>query len=84
VKLGTYSVYGLVLLSCRDFRQALEQTLRYEQLAHDLGRSALQLHGQQAQYEWISNYPDANRHLVESVFAGIRVFGAWLAGRRGV
>jgi AraC-like DNA-binding protein len=80
-KLGTYSVYGLVLLSCRDFRQALEQTLRYEPLAHDLGRSALQLDGQQAQYEWISNYPDANRHLVESVFAGIRVFGAWLAGR---
>jgi hypothetical protein len=62
VKLGTYSVYGLVLLSCRDFRQALEQTLRYEQLAHDLGRS----------------------DLVESVFAGIRVFGAWLAGRRRV
>jgi AraC-like DNA-binding protein len=81
VKLGTYSVYGLVLLSCRDFRQALEQTLRYEQLAHDLGRSAMQLDGQQAQYEWISHYPDASRHLVESVFAGIRVFGTWLAGR---
>ena len=27
----------------------------------------------------MSNYPDANRHLVESVFAGIRVFSTWLA-----
>jgi len=80
VKLGTYSVYGLILLSCRDFGQVFQQTLRYEQLAHDLGRSALHLNGSAAQYEWISNYPTGNRHLVESVFAGIRVFSTWLAG----
>ncbi len=80
VKLGTYSVYGLILLSCKDFGQVFQQTMRYEQLAHDLGRSALALDGMQAQYQWISNYPSANRHLVESVFAGIRVFSTWLAG----
>jgi AraC-like DNA-binding protein len=80
VKLGTYSVYGLILLSCRDFAQVFQQTLRYEQLAHDLGRSVLHLEGVHAQYEWISNYPAANRHLAESVFAGIRVFSTWLAG----
>jgi AraC-like DNA-binding protein len=80
VKLGTYSVYGLILLSCVDFGQALQQTQRYEQLAHDLGRSDLQLDGALARYEWISHYPQASRHLVESVFAGIRVFGNWLAG----
>ena len=80
VKLGTYSVYGLILLSCRDFGQVFQQTMRYEQLAHDLGRSELALDGCEAQYHWLSNYPDANRHLVESVFAGIRVFSTWLAG----
>ena len=80
VKLGTYSVYGLILLSCKDFSQVLQQTLRYEQLAHDLGRSVLAHIDGQAQYQWISNYPTANRHLVESVFAGIRVFSTWLAG----
>ena len=80
VKLGTYSVYGLILLACRDFGQVFQQTMRYEQLAHDLGRSALALDGEQAQYQWLSNYPDATRHLVESVFAGIRVFSTWLAG----
>jgi len=81
VKLGTYSVYGLVLLACADFGQALEQTQRYEQLAHDLGRSALQVEGREARYAWTSHYPHACRHLAESVFAGIRVFGSWLAGR---
>ncbi len=80
VKLGTYSVYGLILLSCRDFGQAFEQTLRYEQLAHDLGRSKLQHDGELAQYQWISSFPGATRHLVESVYAGIRVFSTWLAG----
>jgi AraC-like DNA-binding protein len=80
VKLGTYSVYGLILLSCRDFGQAFEQTLRYEQLAHDLGRSALRIDGELAQYQWISSFPGATRHLAESVYAGIRVFSTWLAG----
>jgi len=80
VKLGTYNVYGLILLSCRDFGQALQQTLRFESLAHDLGRSTLHVDGGLAEYSWQPNNPRASRHLVESVFAGIRVFGNWLAG----
>jgi AraC-like DNA-binding protein len=80
VKLGTYNVYGLILLSCRDFGQALQQTLRFESLAHDLGRSTLQVDGALAEYQWQPNNAGASRHLVESVFAGIRVFGNWLAG----
>ncbi|RFP18559.1 MULTISPECIES: AraC family transcriptional regulator [unclassified Duganella] len=80
VKLGTYSVYGLILLSCRDFGQAFEQTMRYEQLAHDLGRSTLTVADGVAHYTWHSNYGPAQRHLADSVFAGIRVFGNWLAG----
>ena len=79
-KLGTYSVYGLILLSCRDFGQAFEQTMRYEQLAHDLGRSSLRVADGMAHYTWHSHYDGARRHLVDSVFAGIRVFGNWLAG----
>ncbi|KQQ96824.1 AraC family transcriptional regulator [Massilia sp. Leaf139] len=80
VKLGTYSVYGLVLLACRDFGQALDQTMRYEALAHDLGRSHLRVEAADAHYEWISHYPQASRHLADSVFAGIQTFGRWLAG----
>lgn len=80
VKLGTYNVYGLILLSCRDFGQALQQTLRFESLAHDLGRSALHVDGALAEYRWKPNGENGGRHLVESVFAGIRVFGNWLAG----
>lgn len=80
VKLGTYSVYGLILLSCRDLGQAFAQTLRYESLAHDLGRSELGVQGGTAVYQWHSHFPHASRHLAESVFAGVRVFGNWLAG----
>ncbi len=80
VKLGTYSVYGLILLSCRDFGQVFQQTLRYEGLAHDLGRSELRVHDGIAEYLWHSHFPHASRHLAESVFAGVRVFGNWLAG----
>jgi AraC-like DNA-binding protein len=81
VRPGTYSVYGLVLLACRDIGQALDQTQRYEQLAHDLGRSRLEPGAALARYTWTSHYPHASRHLAESVFAGIRTFGSWLAGR---
>lgn len=81
VRLGTYNVYGLILLSCRDFGQALQQTMRFESLAHDLGHSTLEVAGGIAQYRWQSANPGATRHLAESVFAGIRVFADWLAGR---
>ncbi len=80
VKLGTYNVYGLILLSCRDFGQALQQTMRFESLAHDLGRSTLDVADGVAHYRWQPNNPAAGRHLAESVFAGIRVFADWLAG----
>jgi AraC-like DNA-binding protein len=85
VRLGSYSAYGLALLACGDIGQALAHTQRYEALAHDLGRSQMELeHGSgagAAHYTWTSHYPQASRHLIESVFAGIRVFGSWLAGR---
>jgi len=81
VKLGTYNVYGLILLSCRDFGQALQQTMRFESLAHDLGRSTLEVQGGIAEYRWQPNNAHASRHLAESVFAGIRVFADWLAGQ---
>jgi AraC-like DNA-binding protein len=81
VRPATYSAYGMVLLACSSFGQAMELTQRYESLAHDLGRSSLALEGALARYEWSCHYPDASRHLVESVYAGIRVFGSWLAGR---
>src|SRR5450830_1398343 len=80
VRMGTYSAYGLILLSCKNVGQALEQTARYERLAHDLGRSTLQRDGAVAHYRWASNYPGASRHLVDSVFAGVKVCGDWLAG----
>jgi len=83
MRLGAYSVYGLILLACANFAQAIEQTQRYEQLAHDLGRSHLAIEDGSglACYTWTSHFPDATRHLAESVFAGIRSFGSWLAGR---
>ncbi|MBQ5962489.1 AraC family transcriptional regulator [Massilia sp. ZL223] len=81
VRPGTFSAYGMMLLACSDFGQALSQTRRYEQLAHDLGRTRVTVNGADAVYGWDSHYPQASRHLVESVFAGIRVFGSWLAGR---
>jgi AraC-like DNA-binding protein len=83
VRLGTYSVYGLILLACTDFAQVIEQTQRYEQLAHDLGRSRLEADfaANVACYTWTSHFPGATRHLAESVFAGIRTLSSWLAGR---
>ncbi len=80
VKLGTFAVYGLILLSCRDFGQVFQQTQRFESLAHDLGVSSLEVQGDVAHYRWHSHYPQASRHLSESVFAGVRVFSNWLAG----
>ena len=80
-RLGAYNVYGMILMSCQDLGEALHQTMRYEELAHDLGRSELLIDGDYAEYRWHSHFPQASRHLAESVFAGIRVFADWFAGQ---
>lgn len=81
-RLSHYAVYGLLLLACRNFREAMEQVMRYEMLAHDLGRSELVEHETLAEYRWHSPWLSeaSSRHLPESVFAGIAVFVHWLAG----
>lgn len=81
MRLSTFASYGLVLCTCADFRAAAQQTLRFEGLAHDLGRSELVVEGSVAAYRWHSPWlhmPGA-RHLSESVMAGIRSFANWLA-----
>ncbi|MBV8659093.1 MAG: AraC family transcriptional regulator [Burkholderiales bacterium] len=80
--LATFSVYGMVVMSCRTFGEAMAQVMRFESLAHDLGRSALQLDGGVARYEWHSpDFAGSSRHLSESVFSGIACFTRWLAKR---
>lgn len=81
-RLGTYHIYGMILMSCQNFAEAFRQTIRYESLAHDLGRSLLLKQHNTTEYQWHSHFPDASRHLVESVFAGIRTFGHWFAATR--
>jgi AraC-like DNA-binding protein len=82
MRLATFASYGLVLLTCRDFRMAAEQTLRFEGLAHDLGRSEVVASGGITHYRWHSPWtgePGA-RHLFESVAAGAYLFVNWMAG----
>lgn len=62
-------------MACGHVGQAFEQTRRKEQLVHDLGCTHLALDRDEALYGWPSHYSAASRHLVESVLAGIRVFG---------
>lgn len=82
MRLSTFAGYGLVICTSRNFREAAEQTRRFEGLAHDLGRSELEEFDGLASYRWWSPWlgePGA-RHLSESVMAGIQTFANWLAG----
>ena len=82
-RLSHYAVYGLMLLACRNFREAMMQVMRYETLAHELGQSELVEHDMLAEYRWHSPWlaQQPCQHLPESVFAGISVFVQWLAGQ---
>lgn len=84
VRLSSYPFYGLVVCACTTFREAFEQTQRYEALAHDLGRSRLIEAQGVATYvwdcPWLGELPP--RQLCESVMAGIVTFANWLAGAR--
>lgn len=82
MKITDAAGYGIVLSACKNFRQAVEQTIRYECLSHDLGRSELIEQGTTAFYRWHSPWAHLRgyRHLVELEMAFIRSVADWLAG----
>ncbi|WP_249383999.1 AraC family transcriptional regulator [Chitinivorax sp. B] len=83
MRLANYAVYGMITLSCRTFGEAMAQVMRYEVLAHDLGRSGLRVLGDEAEYvwesPWLAELPC--RHMPESVMVGIKTFVDWMAGQ---
>lgn len=74
--------YSMVLLACRDIRLIAQQTIRYESLSHDLGRSELIECDGVAYFRWHTPWLalPGGRHLVESMVACIRACNDWLAG----
>ena len=81
VSLGTLPVIGMMLLSCQNLGQALEQILRYESLNHNLGVSQVIHHEGETQYIWTPNrlylpnpYDDLSFQLTLSVFASFKTF----------
>jgi AraC-like DNA-binding protein len=84
MRLATYAVYGMIVLACPTFGEAVAQVMRYESLAHDLGTSRIEQDGNEALYVWDSPWlaEQPCRHLPESVTAGIMTFVNWIAGQR--
>lgn len=81
MRTASFVAYGHAVLSCPRFDEAIALTQRFEGLAHDLGRSELQLNGDEAQYRWHSPWAAGCPALPLSVLAGIQRFAAWLAQR---
>lgn len=80
VRPATYSLLGVILLSCQHLGQSLHQVLRWEGLVHQLGQSHVAMDDGVGVFEWAS--PHSHAALVDSVFAGILSFAHWLCGRR--
>jgi AraC-like DNA-binding protein len=75
-----FVTYGHVVLTSATVGEAIEQTRRFEGLAHDLGRSELIIEGEVAIYRWhcpwLTQWP--SRHLPESVMASVQQAPQWL------
>ncbi|MDT8992289.1 AraC family transcriptional regulator ligand-binding domain-containing protein [Curvibacter sp. APW13] len=83
VRPTTYGVNGILVLACATLGDALVQTLRFESLVHDLGRSTFDRSGELAIYQWRNDcrhHPSAGV-LAESVFSGVHTCAQWLCGQ---
>ncbi len=81
VSLGALPVLGMMLLSCHNLGQALEQILRYESLNHNLGISQVTHNKGETQYIWTPNrlylptpHDELSFQLTLSVFASFKTF----------
>ena len=81
VSLGALPVLGMMLLSCHNLKQALEQIIRYESLNHNLGISRVMHHKGETQYIWTPNrlhlpnpHDELSFQLTLSVFTSFKTF----------
>ncbi len=81
VRIDDFEGYGFLLCSCKNFRDVLEQTLRFEGLCHDLGKSEVVNEDRMTHYRFHPRFPDhpGTPHLVEAVASGLRGVANWLA-----
>jgi AraC-like DNA-binding protein len=75
--------YGLVLLACKDIRSVIAQSLRFESLDHDFGRTELVEDGGVAHLRIHSPWLDlpGGRHLIDCAASGILAQANWIAGQ---
>ncbi len=74
--------YGLALCACRTYGVVLRLALRFECLAHDLGRTELTVSDGIAQISMRSPWLDlpGGRHVIEFAAASVRAQTNWIAG----
>ncbi len=80
---ASYPVLGYTLMSCNTLSHALSQVTRYEEIIHNLGHFKLDIEESTMKLSWANALKDpaSNRHVTESVLAGLRVFAERLVER---
>ncbi|MBT6178519.1 MAG: AraC family transcriptional regulator [Deltaproteobacteria bacterium] len=80
---ASYPVLGYTLMSCNTLSHALAQVTRYEEIIHNLGHFKLDIDSDTMELSWANALEDAdsNRHVTESVLAGLRIFAERLVER---
>jgi AraC-like DNA-binding protein len=81
IRIDDFIGYGMLLCACTTTRMAVEQTIRFETLCHDLGHTEVVVDGDVAYYRFISHVAGlrGERHYLEAAAAAIRTTGNWLA-----
>jgi AraC-like DNA-binding protein len=76
-----HAVYGMILQSCRTFAEALAQAQRYESLAHDMGRTTMQIDNGSVLISWVSPIEQVNQcaHVAECIVASFQTLAIALA-----
>lgn len=83
VKPTTYGVSGILMMASPNLQSAVQEVLRFEGLAHDLGRTGCQFedgYGILTWDNWCEGHAMAGA-VTEAIFAGAQACSVWLSGR---
>lgn len=81
VESGSYSVLGLIILSCATLGEAIMRIAPFEKLVGDMGTTTLHNQGDELYLRWRTRYPDPNvrAQMVDNVFASWIAYARWLS-----
>lgn len=79
IKPSQYGVLGLSVMNCRNFEEAVQRHMRYENLVSNVGHCEYNIRDDEVTLTWCTDARETSRHIAEENVSSWITFARWIS-----